>query len=448
MVSDRNTAILYTTATCNLNCVYCYIDKNPALVKIDNILDESFKGDYYFNFMKEMFPDPQQLTEVEFWGGEPSLRLDRAIHTIRKCIQHFPNLNRFFMSTNFTNTVWNDQFFGFIDMLNEFPDRQFEFSLQLSLDGPTEINDAHRGKGVTERFSKQFVSFIDILRERGRSNVKITAGFKPTLTIEIIREHLSTKEDIINYYKFFENYLNYAYKYINEVNLELWPPIPNTACPAPHTKDDGLVFADFCRKCREIEKENREHKIFDFYKEITVYQPRMRPNYENISFCQSCGACGSGKYNVGFLPYDMISCCHNGFTSLITEYKDLATKHDSAKQEKVIDFGVFIQTGHYMIQTKESYKQYEKNVDFAYNPFSKTKLANMTSTIMLLAMNDQVDKKYRDPKEALKGALFLQFATSYCFRDNTSITGSAGLFPVGLPKLLLNGAREVIENNG
>ena len=31
----RKTAVLYLTATCNLKCKYCYIDKSPSLVDID-----------------------------------------------------------------------------------------------------------------------------------------------------------------------------------------------------------------------------------------------------------------------------------------------------------------------------------------------------------------------------------------------------------------------------
>lgn len=65
MVKDRRVLILYSTAVCNLKCTYCFIDKNPALVKIDNILHESFQGDYYFDFAKEVFPDPEQLTEIQ-----------------------------------------------------------------------------------------------------------------------------------------------------------------------------------------------------------------------------------------------------------------------------------------------------------------------------------------------------------------------------------------------
>lgn len=446
MVRERQTAIFYTTAVCNLNCVYCYIDKNPALVTIDNILDESFKGEYYFDFVREMFPDPYQLTNIEFWGGEPTLRLDRAIHTVTRLIDFYPNLNSFYMSTNFTNNEWNKQFFGFIDMLNSYPERQFHFLLQLSLDGPEYINDAQRGKGVTKRFSKQFISFIDSLNKRGESNVSFELAFKPTLTSDIIRAHLLDKEGIIKYYRFFETFLSYFKRNIKVSNVSCNHPIPNMACPSPHTQKDGIEFAQFCRLCREIEKENNTNKIFNFYGEITPFVPRTVPNYNNTSYCQSCGACGSGKYNVGFLPYDMISCCHNGFTNLISDYKKKSL--ENTDNNKVLDFKLFMSEDHYMIQTKESYKQYEKNVDMIYNPCSKTKIANMASIITLLGLTKQIDPKYKYPKEALKAALFMQQATSYCMRDNVAVTGSAGLYPIGQLRLLLNGAREAIENYG
>ena len=50
MVQDRHTVVFYTSAVCNLNCRYCAIDKNPALVEIDRKLEESFQGDYYFDY--------------------------------------------------------------------------------------------------------------------------------------------------------------------------------------------------------------------------------------------------------------------------------------------------------------------------------------------------------------------------------------------------------------
>lgn len=44
MVWERNTAVFYPSASCNLKCRYCGIDKNPALGLIDDIIAKSFEN--------------------------------------------------------------------------------------------------------------------------------------------------------------------------------------------------------------------------------------------------------------------------------------------------------------------------------------------------------------------------------------------------------------------
>ena len=82
-IKNRSIAIFYTCGTCNLKCTYCGIDKNPILAKIDKALEESFKGDYYFNQVQKYFPYPDQLKRIETWGGEPFLGMDRIIRYIK-----------------------------------------------------------------------------------------------------------------------------------------------------------------------------------------------------------------------------------------------------------------------------------------------------------------------------------------------------------------------------
>lgn len=449
ITEQRSRLVLYTTATCNLNCVYCYIDKNPALVKIDKELDKSFQGDYYFNFAKEMFPNTNQLKGIEFWGGEPTLRLDRAYQTVEKLIRYYPNLSNFFMSTNFTGENWGDQFWGFIKMLQKYPERKFCFNLQLSLDGPEYINDAQRGVGVTDKFKTHFIDYVRELNKIlsiPENNVSVTAQFKPTLTSEIIHGLIADKQYIIDYYRFFDSFKEYfeGNRVLDKNTADLYLTIPNTASPSPHTMQDGIDFASFCRYCGEINRENRTGRnYFKYFRDIMPYRPRGEIHYESPSYCQSCGACGSGRSLLGLLPYNYVSCCHNGFVNLISDYKREASKNKGT----ALDFRFFMDKSNYMIQTKESYKQYEKNVAFTYSNLSGLKLSNMAATINLLAKNGQIDEKYREPREAQKAALFIQASTAYCFRDNVATTGSAALVPVGIYKLLLNGAREVIEGD-
>jgi sulfatase maturation enzyme AslB (radical SAM superfamily) len=119
---------LYTAAVCNLNCVYCYIDKSPALQKIDNALENSFASDYYFDYSKELF-EPEDLKGIHFWGGEPSMGLHRMYNLLPKFIEYYPNLEEFMMSTNFTIPNWFDEFYGFLKILGQYPYRNFNFGL-------------------------------------------------------------------------------------------------------------------------------------------------------------------------------------------------------------------------------------------------------------------------------------------------------------------------------
>ena len=50
---QKNTAtFLIMGNVCTRNCRYCNINKHSILSKVDKELEESFKGDYYFNRVK------------------------------------------------------------------------------------------------------------------------------------------------------------------------------------------------------------------------------------------------------------------------------------------------------------------------------------------------------------------------------------------------------------
>ena len=93
----REVAVFYPTATCNLRCRYCGIDKNPILQQIDEVIGESFEGDYYYNQLLKYFPEPYQLRKIETWGGEPFLHMDRIYPLLHQLINHYPYLEYFIL---------------------------------------------------------------------------------------------------------------------------------------------------------------------------------------------------------------------------------------------------------------------------------------------------------------------------------------------------------------
>lgn len=435
MVSDRSTVVVYTTGVCNLNCTYCYIDKNPALREIDRILEESFKGDYYINFIKEMFPDRNQLKCLETWGGEPFLGMNRVYNLIQQLIDYYPNFNSFFSSTNLSTENWIEEFSGLINVFGNNKHRDFSISLQVSIDGPEYINDKNRGVGTTKKIEKNFGKLVEFCKSVP-SNVTLRIQHKPTFDIECIKM-LSSEEKIIEYYRYLESYV----EKINDLglsNVEMMATLPNTACPSPHTKGDGIIMRDFCKLTRKVEK----YDMFKYYKDLTLYSKGYCCSEKSSYRCTSF-TCGTGFTTLGVLPYDMVSTCHNGFVDLISDYKRLC---NSGERKSVLDFKFFLDTtkSRFCI-SKEEYKMFESQMKHYNVPNTTSRMTNTCTTIVGLALVGQIDKKYLDYEEALKGAQFLRDRTSFCIRDNYSITGSITLQPYGLYKLLLNGAREVID---
>jgi sulfatase maturation enzyme AslB (radical SAM superfamily) len=318
MINERDTAVLYTCATCNLNCRYCYIDKNPALVEIDNILAGSFEGDYYFDFLKKVFPKKSQLKRIETWGGEPFLHMDRVYGTLHKVIDYYPLFDQMHSSTNFSFPEWNQQFFGLMNQFAQYPNRTFTYHLQLSIDGPEYINDAGRGIGTTKKCLDNFNLFVEMIGNNLPPNVLLNIALKATLDKETIKM-LCNKQKIIEYYQFFEKEFVDKIAGLGYSNIRIFPPVPNTASPAPYTKEDGKIFAELCRLCGEVERENETKNYFKYYRMITPYKVACGPaDTKERTYKYKDFTCGTGKTVVGLLPNNYVSACHNGFVDLVS----------------------------------------------------------------------------------------------------------------------------------
>jgi sulfatase maturation enzyme AslB (radical SAM superfamily) len=439
MIKDRNTVVLYSSATCNLNCIYCAIDKNPALVKIDNLLEESFSGDYYINFIKEIFPDTRQLKRIEIWGGETFLSIERIYPTIENIFKLYPNCDSFFVSTNFTIDDWIDKFHGLIKTFNN-TGRAINFHLQLSIDGPKYITDAQRGDGVTDKFNKNFDKLMDYISKVNLKNVSLTLSFKPTLTINYIKK-INDHSEILEYYQFFEKYYEkFSNIDIKNNKINFYHAIPNMAVPGNYTQEDGRLFKEFTQKCFEVNKENKESKILKYYKDILMFSSHTTCSNN----CISCGMCGGGFSTIGVLPNRMISVCHNGFSSFLSQYKELARNNSNY----IIDQSIFNNSlDEKMIFPFDKLRDYEFQTEAYYRENSKFNIANLSTLIIMLAKCGQIDCKYINEDEAVRGAKYLLYSGANCVRDNLVVNGTMALQPISQIKLLLNGARDYLDFN-
>lgn len=434
----RITAVVYPCGICNLNCRYCTIDKNPALKEIDDILGKSFEDDYYFNRIKAYFPRKDQLKRLETWGGEPFLKMERVYPLVHKLIQYYPYFNQMYSSTNFSYEEWIDKFMGLMDCFAQYPYRDFTYHLQLSVDGPPYINDANRGEGVTERCIKNFDKLVAIIKEgRFPSNVTLDITLKGTWDTGDFKQ-LNSKEKLIEFFQFYEEAYTRKIKELNMPNIRIYETVPNTAVPAPVTQQDGKIFAEIVKKCREIEQENKLLHYFKYYETITPLTGN--PCEKCVSY--TCGErhnCGTGSTIIGFLPNDMVSACHEGFTLLAEQYKSYAAKRSDAQLS--VSLNKFLcENPVPMCMTDDEYYKHEQKMECFNNVFSTSQLASEVALITALAMAGQIDPIYIQEYEALKAANYMCFNSAYCIKANYAITGSFLLESTDLYKLYLNGA--------
>lgn len=435
----RRTAVVYPCGVCNLNCRYCTIDKNPVLKQIDNELEESFKGDYYFERIKAYFPRKDQLRRMETWGGEPFLRMDRVYPLVHQLIEYYPYFDTMFSSTNFSYDSWIDQFMGLMQCFADYPYREFTYELQLSVDGPQYINDKNRGEGVTERCIKNFDKLIQIIKDgKFPKNITLIIMLKGTWDTSSFEE-LNSKEKLIEFFQFYED--NYFDK-VAQLNNNKFPvtnTIPNTAVPAPVTKHDGELFCEIIKKCREIEEENKTKHYFKYYTTIT---PFHGPCYACPGYCGNEYGCNSGRGVLGFLPHNMISACHEGFTLLADQYKEFASKRSDANL--TVSLNKFFELNPTpMCLTDDLYIEHERKMQYV-SEHAPVQASSTVAMIIALAMAGLIDEKYLMEDNALFAAKQVMGLTTYCIKANYAVTGSFTLEPIGLYTLLLNGALDYL----
>lgn len=447
---NRGNLELYPTAVCNLDCSYCQIDKNSALCEIDRLLGESFKDtDYYLNKIQALFPLEGQLKKIELWGGEPLLKIERIFPILRRIVEKYPYFSEVFVSTNFSYPNWKEKIFSLLNVLGEFPERYFKFILQLSCDGPKEMNDLGRGNGTTEKCLKNYQTFIAVLKDNLPKNIFLEIHMKQTLSLENMK-WINSKERVIEYYQFFENKFYLPLKNLNLPNTDLIIGTPNFATPAPATKEDGIAFAKICKMCYEVER--RAEKYFKVVREITPFASYFMGNCEfyldktpSYHGCSTC--CGGGYGAVGILPNNLLSICNEGFVQMIEEYKKQYNVAPSQKEASILFNKTYSQNKFHLFCKDEDYNKLEENLQkvrkLDCQPETTIFYSNLASMIVMLALVGQIDEKYKDTKEAAYAAKICG-SKNICIKDNYNMTGSITTFQPGELKLFLNGAMEII----
>jgi sulfatase maturation enzyme AslB (radical SAM superfamily) len=303
--------ILYS-GKCNMACTYCYIhkDKNKMEDYNSKIRNSILSGDFS-NKIIEIFADnKEQIGTVSLWGAEPTINADVFEPFIIPLFNYFPNLSKIMFSTNALLGLPAIKYF--IDVMDEYSkknNRKMFLEIQLSLDGPDYINDFSRHRGATNntiKVAKEIIEYVN----NCNSNFSLSIHTKATLTTEWFK-YLIDINKCYEYFDFFEKVQDDCLKLSTNKNIHIaMATLPTIVNPGEHTKEDGLIFAEWVKTIRKIDVSRykyykhplygRRTDVYDSYMKAMAHDPFIPPRY-------TCSA-GAGALSIDYLGN--IMTCH------------------------------------------------------------------------------------------------------------------------------------------
>ena len=448
--NSRYNVVLYPYARCNLNCSYCFIDKNPSLKAIDDVIAKSFEDPiYYKDFMLE-FVRPDKCTLLQFWGGEPTLGFSRLVDVLPLLFETFPRLSEIRTSSNFTTPSFVDDIFVLLDAMSKYlyKGRYFNFNLQCSYDGKGEITDINRGKDVSRRIKENIKRLCDRLKECESRlyNIRLLIHTKPTMDAVTMRMIGDSDTSIVDYWKDLKEIRDMVRSYdFRKMSVDFQPCQLTVAEPSPWTMEDGLYFADFCKRSRLLMEDNRE--LVDstcafvpyFRRDFSMSNSRFQKRVDKIY-----GFCNLAFGQIGFLPDDTISLCHSAFVEIIKGYKEKSAEQIGKEHTLVGGFFRNYVDSPMIFHKKDFCVMNDKMLGMREN--AKSLIYANATVLNTMAHAGLVDPKYKNEDLAFDGAARLAEIVPVCYRNQFNVEGVLSVGNPGELKLFCNGALEVISD--
>lgn len=167
----------YLTERCNLNCRYCFEDKDKKLHGKNLDLETAIKGiDSFLDYYKKMDSKPEEV-RIYFFGGEPLLNwkiVPEIVKEVEKKVIPLFKKARMGITTN--TVLLNEEISKFLF--------DKDFYVYLSLDGIKEFHDKYRvyanGKGTFDDVEKGINNLIKVSNKTFiKNNVGITSTIGP-----------------------------------------------------------------------------------------------------------------------------------------------------------------------------------------------------------------------------------------------------------------------------
>jgi len=238
------------TASCNLKCQYCYIDRE----RVDNYLHDKIISSIYNHSCFDKIPKEILLNidSLSVWGREPSFSYKALSDNFDYIISSIPKLNTIVFSTNLVNIKDIDVF---IDKLVQY---NIKLKLQYSIDFSKRLTNEIRGNGenIYDRILENLESLIKIIKDNNIKNV--TLNDRHTFSRASINKMDNIENEVIPYI----TYIKDLYKKYG-INISIFNMGFNNE--DDYTKEDGLKFSNIIEQFISLNKKHHTPIPFKGY---------------------------------------------------------------------------------------------------------------------------------------------------------------------------------------
>ena len=430
-----------SSSLCNLRCSFCYLHKNKAYPKFDEIVQEAWKnGSYVDNILKvfEKFKiPPSDLEIIQLWGGETLLNIQNVIPNIKNFYKYFPNINSWKISTNWMINV--DNFFDFLKEIDNHTNcKDTNIRLQVSIDGPPGKFTEQGHHGDWRIYKINFERFCNLVNNYKFHNIKIEIHINATVGKELYLEEFSTKEGIYNYLKFTSDFCDWLNEQCISSSLSCMADIvaPGYAIPCNSTSAEGRKLAEIFRLWEEVKAEYfpKFNKYFNIYYgigDITANKNYFSCNLE----------CSEMRNSLTIIPDGTIVECSGSYIDQFQPYVDELKKENNTELLNNVKARSKI-VKNILNMTEEELEEYSWLVDSGYKGNSSTYMHTMFSICKELGMSGQIPYKYVEDDDLLLKHLSCLSNLISCTRENINDTKIPYLASTSCFRRYLNGAIE------